>query len=201
VFTGLVEEIGTVTGFEPGSEGARIEVEAALASELEAGDSIAVNGACLTASSVGRRSFGAEVINQTLGLTTLGDLAPGVRVHLEPAMRASDRFGGHIVQGHVDGVAEVIETGDEGISRRIRLSLDDRLARFVIPQGSVALDGVSLTVAALGDGWLEVALIPETLERTTLGELKVSSRVNLECDLLAKHLERLVSPLIAEKGE
>src|SRR4051794_14358333 len=127
-------------------------------------------------------------MNQTLALTTLGDLEPGDAVNLEPALRAGDPLGGHLVQGHVDGVGTVASTADDGVSRRLRIELPHELARFVAAQGSIAINGVSLTVAAAEDATVEVSLIPETLERTTLGELAEGARVNVEVDLIARHL-------------
>ena len=137
-------------------------------------------------------------MNQTLALTSLGPLEPGDRVNLELAIRPSDRLGGHIVQGHVDGTGEVVSVTEDGFSRRLRLRLDPRLCRYVVERGSVTLDGVSLTVAALGADWLEVALVPETLERTTLGDAAAGRAINVECDVLAKHVERLLSPLAGD---
>jgi riboflavin synthase len=134
-------------------------------------------------------------MNQTLSLTSLGALQAGDRVNLELAMRAGDRFGGHIVQGHVDGTGEVLSVTEDGFSRRLRVALEPQLLRYVVERGSITLDGVSLTVAALGEGWLEVALIPETLERTNLGGADRGRRLNVEIDLLAKYVERLMSPL------
>ena len=131
-------------------------------------------------------------MNQTLGLTTLGALAVGDRVNLEPALRAGEPLGGHIVQGHVDGVGEVAETRDDGFARRVRVAVGDGLERYLVEHGSVTVAGVSLTVAGLGDDWFEVSLIPETLERTTLGAVAAGSRVNLEFDVVARYVERLL---------
>jgi riboflavin synthase len=192
MFTGLVEDVGTVRGIVSGAEGARLGIATRLGAELRQGDSISVEGACLTVTDVGAESFAADVINQTLGLTTLGGLGEGDRVNLERALRVGDALGGHIVQGHVDGVGEVLSVGDDGFARRLRMGLPDGLGRYLVEHGSVAVSGVSLTVAGLGDDWLEVALIPETLERTTLGDLNKGGRVNLELDVLARHVERLL---------
>src|SRR5690349_1739731 len=171
MFTGLVAEVGTVAAIDRGEEGARVAIEAELASALAAGDSVAVNGVCLTATELRSGGFAADVMNQTLSLTSLGDLEPGGRVNLEPALRASDRLGGHIVQGHVDATADVTGVREDGFARRVTVELPDELSRYVIEHGSIALDGVSLTVAGLDGAAVEVSLIPETLERTTLGAI------------------------------
>ena len=195
MFTGLIADIGVVESVEADGDGARLRIASPLGADLEPGGSISVNGVCLTATECGANGFAAEAMNQTLRVTSLGPLAAGARVNLELPLRPSDRLGGHFVQGHVDGTAEVSEVAEDGFARRLRLSADPRLLRYVVERGSVALDGVSLTVAELGEDWLEVAVIPETLERTNLGDAGPGSRVNLECDLLAKHLERLMQPL------
>ncbi len=194
MFTGLIEGLGTIDSVEAGDDGARLRIATSLAGEIEPGDSVAVNGACLTATAVDAEGFETEAMNQTLAVTSLAGLRPGSRVNLELAMRPSDRLGGHIVQGHVDGIGEVTSVEDDGFARRVRLQVDARLARYVVEKGSLALDGVSLTVAALGDGWIEVSLIPETLERTNLGELEPGRKINVECDVIAKHVERLMAP-------
>ena len=198
MFTGIVSELGEVESVEAGADGARIRIKAKLAAELDEGDSVAVNGACLTATSAGRGAFEADVMRQTLGLTTLGELQRSAAVNLELPLRPSDRIGGHIVQGHVDGTATVAGTAEDGFARRLRLGLPDELLDYVVERGSVAIEGVSLTIAALADDWIEVSLIPETLERTTLGALEPGDRVNVECDLMARYLRRMasgVSPL------
>ena len=200
MFTGLVAEVGTLAAIERGDAGARLSVEAELAAELEAGDSVAVSGVCLTATGLRAGGFDADVMNQTLALTSLGALEPGGRVNLEPALRAADRLGGHIVGGHVDATAEVLETSEDGFARRLRIELPAELCRYVIEHGSIALDGVSLTVAALAGPVVEVSLIPETLERTTLGELGPGRRVNVEVDQLARYAERLLQPFQDRDG-
>jgi riboflavin synthase len=195
VFTGLVADLGTVAELERTDAGARIAVATALAADLEPGASIAVNGVCLTVTEPGADAFAAEVMNQTLTVTALGRLDVGSRVNLEPALRAGDPLGGHIVQGHVDGVAEVAEVTQDGFARRVRLALPDELNRFVVEHGSLALDGVSLTIAALHPDGAEVSLIPETLERTTFGEdpdLLRGRAVNVEVDVIARYAERLL---------
>ncbi len=190
MFTGIVKELGRVEAVEGSADGARLRVSAALASELEEGDSVSVNGACLTATSVTGDAFEADVMHQTLELTTLGEVEPGSNVNLELPLRASDRLGGHDVQGHVDGVAAVTEIADEGFAKRVRVELPDELLPYVVEHGSIAIEGVSLTIAGLSDEGIEVSLIPETLERTTLGRIEVGSRLNVECDVLARYVRR-----------
>jgi riboflavin synthase len=138
-------------------------------------------------------------MNQTLGVTALGGIEAGARVNLELAMRASDRLGGHIVQGHVDGVGEVVSVEEDGFARRLEVELDADLMRYAIAKGSIALDGVSLTIADLGESWVSVSLIPETLERTNLGEAQPGRKINVECDVIAKHVERLVAPFAGKE--
>jgi riboflavin synthase len=201
MFTGIVGEIGEVEAVTATDEGVRMRVRGGLAGELSPGDSVSVAGACLTATAADGAGFEADVMNQTLSLTTLGELAPGDRVNLELALRADDRLGGHVVQGHVDGAGTVAEVSDDGFSRRLRVELGEELLEFVVERGSIAIEGVSLTVAGVGAGWIEVALIPETCERTTLGALEPGARVNVECDLMARYLRKwfgAVSPLVAE---
>jgi riboflavin synthase len=199
VFTGIVREIGTVERVERSDAGARLRVRAALAADLAAGDSVSVSGACLTVASTSDGAFEAEVMNETLSVTTLGGLEPGGSVNLEPPLRAGDPLGGHLVQGHVDGTGEVGAVSEDGFARRLRLAAPPELQRFTVERGSVTVDGVSLTVAGLTEGGFEVSLIPETLERTTLGRLAEGSRVNLEVDVIARYTERLVQGL-TEKG-
>jgi riboflavin synthase len=194
MFTGLIEDVGTVAAREGGEEGARLQISTRLGTELAAGDSVAVNGVCLTATSADQGGFAADAMNETLRVTSLGPLEPGDRVNLELAVRAGDRLGGHFVQGHVDGTAEITEVTEDGIARRLRLSLDPALAGLAVERGSIALDGVSLTIAALGEDWLEVSLIPETLRRTTLDEAQPGRSLNVECDLLGKYVQRLLAP-------
>jgi riboflavin synthase len=201
MFTGIVAELGEIESIEAGDDGARLRVKAGLASEVAEGDSVAVDGACLTATSAGNGSFEADVMNQTLKLTTLGGLKPADQVNLELAVRPADRLGGHVVQGHVDGTATVVEAKADGFARRLRLGLPDDLLPYVVERGSIAVQGVSLTVSALGSDWAEVSLIPETLERTTLGRLGPGNSVNVECDVLARYVRRsldLLSPLETE---
>jgi|SRR6476646_1875130 len=199
MFTGLIEDIGTVETVERSDDGARLRISSRLAAELALGDSIAVNGCCLTATAVEDGRFETEAMNQTLAVTALDSVAEGSKVNLELAMRADDRLGGHIVQGHVDGVGTVSSVEDDGFARRVRVDLPTQLLRYVIDKGSIALSGVSLTVASLGDSWAEVSLIPETLERTNLGDLAPGDSLNVECDVVAKYVERLMSPFAREE--
>jgi riboflavin synthase len=187
MFTGLVQSLGTVEE----AAGGRLRVRAAIA-ELAPGDSVAVNGVCLTATEVASDAFAADVMEETLRRSSLGRLAPGDPVNLELPLRPSDRLGGHVVQGHVDGLGEVRELREEGFARLVTVAADPALLRYVVPKGSIAVDGVSLTVADLADDAFTVSLIPETLERTTLGTAEAGDAVNLEVDVLAKYVERLV---------
>lgn len=192
MFTGIVREVGSVDATQPAEGGARLRIRAGLAAELAEGDSVSVSGACLTVASSADGAFEADVMNQTLSVTTLGGLRPGDAVNLEPAVRAGEPLGGHLVQGHVDSAGEVRAVSEDGIARRVRIAVPSSLRRYLVERGSVTVDGVSLTVAALtGDGF-EVALIPETLARTTLGGLAEGSRVNLEVDVIARYAERLM---------
>lgn len=195
VFTGLIGDIGTIAEMDSGVDGARLRIATRLGAELATGDSVSVNGVCLTAVEADRAGFTAEAMNQTLRLTSLGPLQPGDRVNLELALRAGDRLGGHFVQGHVDGTAEVAEVEEDGFARRLRVQLDPELAGLVVDRGSIALDGVSLTISGLGDDWLEVSLIPETLQRTNLADAALGRKLNVECDLVGKHVQRLMAPL------
>jgi riboflavin synthase len=189
VFTGLVQDLGTVTAVDASDDGARLTVATGL--ELADGDSVAVNGVCLTATAIANGGFKADVMNETLRRSSLAGLAAGSKVNLELPLRAADRLGGHFVQGHVDGVGGVWDMRNEGFSRVVTVGVPADLMRYVVEKGSIAIDGVSLTVSALGDDWLQVSLIPETLERTILGDVSVGQAVNLEVDVLAKYIERL----------
>jgi riboflavin synthase len=199
MFTGLVEDIGSVDSVEAGAEGARMRIATSLAAEIATGDSVSVDGVCLTATAVDANGFETEAMNQTLEVTALGGLEAGAKVNLELAMKASDRLGGHIVQGHADGVGEVLSAEDDGFAQRLRIALAPELLRYTVEKGSITLDGVSLTVADLGDSWVEVSLIPETLERTTFGEVATGDRINVECDVVAKYVERLMTPFAREE--
>jgi riboflavin synthase len=193
MFTGLVEATARVRRVDPDGDGARLEVETPLAAELRQGDSIAVNGVCLTAVEPDGGRFKADVMAETLRRSSLGPLAAGDSVNVELPLRAGDRLGGHVVQGHVDGTGEVESARDEGFARLVRISADPALLRYVVEKGSIAVDGVSLTVAEVDDEGFTVSLIPETLERTTLGLAAPGRVVNLEVDVLAKYVEKLVA--------
>jgi riboflavin synthase len=187
VFTGLVAAKGVVRAIGDG----RLEVETDLAGELEPGDSIAVNGVCLTAVEGAGGSFAADVMPETLRRTSLQPLAEGDEVNLELPLRAGDRLGGHVMQGHVDGTGRVDSVSEDGNSRVVRIEAPADLLRYVVQKGSIAVDGVSLTVSGVDDEAFEVSLIPETLERTTLGAAAPGRTVNLEVDVLAKYVEKL----------
>jgi riboflavin synthase len=192
MFTGLIADIGEVTALDEGEEGATLEIGTRLAGELGNGDSIAVNGVCLTAKEVRRGSFAAQAMHETLERSTLRALQVGARVNLELPLRAADRLGGHVVQGHVDGTGTVGEVREQGFARVLRIESEPSLGRYCVEKGSIAVNGVSLTVSALYDDGFEVSLIPETLERTNLGGVVIGDMVNLEVDVLAKHVERLL---------
>jgi riboflavin synthase len=193
MFTGLVESTAQVRRVEPDGDGVRLEVATPLAAELEHGDSIAVNGVCLTAVEPDGGSFRADVMAETLRRSSLGPLAEGDEVNVELALRAGDRLGGHMVQGHVDGTGQVESATDEGFARAVRVAAPPDLLRYVVEKGSIAVDGVSLTVASVDESGFTVSLIPETLERTTLGQAAPGRVVNLEVDVLAKYVEKLVN--------
>jgi len=188
VFTGLVAGKGVVRALS----GGRLEVETDLAVELSPGDSIAVNGVCLTAVERADGSFAADVMPETLRRTSLEPLAEGDEVNLELPLRAGDRLGGHVMHGHVDGTGTVQSVDECGNSKVVRIQAPAELLRYVVEKGSIAVDGVSLTVSAVDDEAFEVSLIPETLERTTLGAARAGRTVNLEVDVLAKYVEKLM---------
>jgi len=192
MFTGLVVERGRVRRARRSGELLELEIEAKVARDLAVGDSVSINGVCLTATRVGRRSFRTEAMEETLEKTSLGKLQRGAQVNLELPLRLSDRLGGHLVQGHVDGVARVVRVENDGDARRLWLEASGDLLRYIAPKGSVCIDGVSLTVVDAGLATFQVALIPHTLEATTFGSLKVEDPVNIEVDVLAKYVERLV---------
>ena len=191
MFTGLVQDLGKVRAVDSEPAGSRLEVETALAPELSEGDSIAVNGVCLTAVSVAGGAFRADVMAETLRRSSLGPLSEGDSVNLELPLRAEDRLGGHFVQGHVDGTGTVEEVTVEGFANVVRIACGPEILRYVVEKGSIAVDGVSLTVADLDDEGFTVSLIPETIERTTLGGAAPGRTVNLEVDVLAKYVEKL----------
>jgi riboflavin synthase len=193
VFTGLVADLGTVSDVEATADGVRLQVATSLAAELSEGDSVAVNGVCLTAVSVDAQGFTAEVMNETLRRSSLAEVAAGRRVNLELPLRAQDRLGGHVVQGHVDGVGAVSAVEDDGFARVVTIDAPPELLRYVVEKGSIAVDGVSLTVSSVSTDTFAVSLIPETLERTNLGTAAPGTPVNLEVDVLAKYVEKLVT--------
>ncbi|RIX26540.1 riboflavin synthase [Amnibacterium setariae] len=209
MFTGIIEELGRITGWTRTEDGgARLVIDAPRVTEdARHGDSIAVSGVCLTVVDLADGRFIADVMGQTLAVSAIADLGEGDRVNLERAAKVGDRLGGHIVQGHVDGVGAVLAVRDEGSWRVLRISLPDDLAPLVVDKGSIAVAGTSLTVSAVGEDaghWFEVSLIPETLAATTLGGLAPGARVNLETDVLARHVARMLSfpraAVAAEEG-
>lgn len=206
MFTGLVEDLGHVDAVQHTDGGVRLTVRTALANGLTHGDSIAVNGVCLTAVTLGSRrsrepSFTADVMHETLRRSSLADLQPGGAVNLELAMRADARLGGHIVQGHVDGLGRVAAVTPDGFARIVTVEVDagdgESLLRYVVEKGSIAVDGISLTVARVDRASFDVSLIPETLQRTTLGTAVAGTPVNLEVDTMAKYAEKLLAPHLA----
>ena len=192
MFTGLVADLGTITAVDTTSDGVRLNVKTSLAAELSEGDSVAVNGVCLTATQVADGVFAADVMHESLRRSSLAEVGEGSAVNLELPLRASDRLGGHVVQGHVDGVAVVRETREDGFARVVTIAAPPDLLRYVVEKGSIAVDGVSLTVASVTADTFTVSLIPETLERTNLGVAGSGTPVNLEVDVLAKYVEKLM---------
>jgi riboflavin synthase len=193
VFTGLVEDLGTVAEVHATGDGVRLAIESPLARELSEGDSVAVNGVCLTAVGLCGDRFGADVMRETLRRSSLGGARAGTRVNLELPVRAQERLGGHIVQGHVDGIGAVAAVRDDGFARVVTVEAEPALLRYVVEKGSIAVDGVSLTVARVDDDGFDVSLIPETLRQTNLGEAAPGTPVNLEVDIVAKYVEKLVA--------
>jgi riboflavin synthase len=192
MFTGIVVERGIVRRSRSRGGVLDLEIDAAgVARDLDIGDSVAVNGACLTATASSRRRFSTEVVPETAARTTLGDLQRGDRVNLELPLRMADRLGGHLVQGHVDGVARAARVEEEDDVRRVWFAAGDDVLRYLVYKGSIALDGVSLTVVEVGRETFQVALIPHTLRATTLGAISSGARVNVEVDIIAKYVERL----------
>lgn len=201
MFTGLIEEVGTVRNVRPRGDGATITVEARQVLEgLELGDSVAISGPCQTVISFDTSSFTVEAIRETMQRTRFGEWKPGQKVNLERAMRPSDRLGGHLVQGHVDGVVEVLKIQELAGSWRLRLALPEEGRPFVVEKGSIAIDGISLTVAATGGDWFEVEIIPHTWSHTTLADLKVGGNVHVEWDLIAKYVHHMLSAYTGSKG-
>ena len=194
MFTGIVEELGTIAAVEGDGDGLQLQIEApALAPLSHVGDSINVSGCCLTVVAVRGSTLAFEVVPESLRRTALGDLAPGAAVNLEDALRAGEPYGGHIVQGHVDGVGELVERREEGIGAWLRFQAPDNVQRYLIEKGSVTVAGVSLTVAELHDDGFAVAIVPHTLQVTTFGTLAVGDFVNLEADMIARYVERLLA--------
>jgi riboflavin synthase len=203
MFTGIVEGTGTVAALAAaaGGSGARLEVEAPwLAGQLALGESVAVNGCCLTVAEPTTAGFAADLVAETLRRTALGGLRPGARVNLERPLPLGGRLGGHLVQGHVDGVARLLDRTRVGDGEEVRIELPADLERYLVEKGSIAVDGVSLTVAGVGPGWFAVALVPHTLEVTTLGVRRPGDPVQLEVDVVAKYVERLVAPFADRAG-
>jgi riboflavin synthase len=193
MFTGIVEELGVVEALEDQGDAVRLTVRGPhVLADVRLGDSIAVNGCCLTVAERDQETFLADVMRETLDKTSLGALRPGVRVNLERAVTPQTRLGGHIVQGHVDGTGHVIARTPSEHWQVVRIALPTALSRYVVEKGSITVDGVSLTVSGLGHDWFEVSLIPTTLDLTTLGRAEVGTRVNLEVDIIAKYVERLL---------
>jgi riboflavin synthase len=193
VFTGIVEKVGTVRKARASRGLLELEIEAkGLDGQVKRGDSVAVAGVCLTATGTRRHRFSAQAMTETLDRTTLGSLRRGGRVNLELPVRASDRLGGHIVQGHVDGIARVMRADDDDGALRVWLSVADDVLKYLVPKGSVTLDGVSLTVVEVGPTSFQVALIPHTLKATTFNDIAIGDRFNVEVDVLAKYVERLM---------
>ncbi|HMG32509.1 MAG TPA: riboflavin synthase [Blastocatellia bacterium] len=193
MFTGLIMETGRVRRIDRRPDGAFLVIEAKVVLQgTRIGDSISINGVDLTVIEMTDKEFSADASLETLARSSLDNLKSGSRVNLERALAVGERLGGHMVQGHVDGTAEFISSTAEGISQRMRFSFSKELGRYIAMKGSIAVDGISLTVAGLGDNWFEVVIIPHTLRETTLGELKKGSRVNIEVDVLAKYVERLM---------
>lgn len=198
MFTGIIEEVGEITHVEHSEDAARITVRGPLAvTGVRHGDSISVSGVCLTVIDSTGQTFTADVMAETLAMSTLDGVQAGRTVNLERAAQVGDRLGGHIVQGHIDGASTILATTEGSAWRVLRLSLSRELAPLVARKGSIAIDGVSLTVSAIGgglnDGWFEVSLIPETLTATTLGDRVVGDQANIETDILARHVERMLA--------
>jgi riboflavin synthase len=193
MFTGIIEEKGEVLRWEPTADAARITIRGPIAvSDAKHGDSISVGGVCLTVVEQGDDWFTADVMAESIAMSTLGDIRVGRHVNLERAAKVGDRIGGHIVQGHIDGTSRLQSVSNGSAWRVLRFTLDPELASLVTRKGSIAIDGVSLTVSAVGDDWFEVSLIPETLEATTLGTLEEGDAVNIETDILARQVQRLL---------
>lgn len=201
MFTGIVQDVGRVARSSPVASGRRLTVDTALdTATFELGESVAVNGVCLTVATLSAAAFEADVSSETLRRSTLGELRPGSAVNLERALRPTDRLGGHFVLGHVDGTVRLVKSAPEGEFRVLRFEAPAPLLRYVVEKGSVALDGISLTVASLEAGGFSVAVIPHTLERTNLLGRRSGERINLEVDILGKYVEHLLGGKPAGEG-
>jgi riboflavin synthase len=192
MFTGLIEAVGVVSQLEPAGSGFRLRIRTALAQELKAGDSVAVNGCCLTATAIEDGVVRADVGPETVRVTTLGLLRRDQPVNLERAMRGDARFGGHFVQGHIDGVGTIGDIREDGDARWVTIRFPASLARYVVPKGSIAVDGISLTVARLEPSLIEAMIVPFTWRQTNLSWLRPGDAVNLECDMIGKYVARAV---------
>jgi len=201
MFTGIIEELGSVRSIEERGENARLVITAHIVTEgTTHGDSISVNGVCLTALNIGPDSFAADVSKETLQRSTLGSLKPGAPVNLERAVTPATRLGGHIVQGHVDGRGQFVGVDNHGESWTVRIAYPKEIARYLVFKGSVAVEGISLTIAALTDDYFEIAIIPKTWEVTNLSHLKPGDNVNIEVDIIGKYVEKLLHPQIKQIG-
>lgn len=192
MFTGLIADLGQIDAIARSPDGVVLTVASTLTEEIAEGDSVAVNGVCLTATAVRDGRFDAEVMNETLRSSSLAEVGAGSPVNLELALRATDRLGGHLVQGHVDGVGRIVSVTPDGFSQTVQIEAPDGVLRYVVHKGSITVDGISLTVSALAERSFNVSLIPETLERTNLGAAEPGMVVNLEADVFAKYVERLM---------
>ncbi len=195
MFTGLVEEVGTIESIDTRGEARQLVISAlTIMEQMRTGDSISIDGVCLTVTAIANSSFHVEAVSETLSRSTLGDKKPGEHVNLERAMQASSRFGGHFVQGHVDGVGNVVAVNRLQTGVELSIRLPEHLLTYIVEKGSIAINGLSLTVAELENDVLKVAIIPHTLKITTIGQLKARDRVNVEVDILAKYVQRLLHP-------
>jgi len=201
MFTGLIQDKGTIVSVTNNREGREFVIRTAMAAEIKIDDSIATNGVCLTATKVTGDTYTCQAIPMTLEKTNLGKLQAGDSVNLELSLKASDRLGGHMVQGHVNGVGQIIDIKDLGKTWEFRVSFPQDLRKYMISEGSIALDGISLTIARLQESELTVAIIPHTLEKTTLGVKKVGDSVNVEVDMLAKYIENFLTRGVIRRDE
>ncbi len=200
MFTGIIEEIGTVQRVQRGSHSARLEIKAELVlADAKPGDSIAVNGVCLTVAALKENAFSADVMHETLDRSDLGSISPGSHVNLERAMRADGRFGGHIVAGHIDGVGRITDIRRDDNAVWFTIAAGSGIMRYIVEKGSIAVDGISLTVATVMGGSFSVSTIPETMSRTVLRERRKGDKVNLETDMIGKYVERFVMPAGGQK--